>query len=117
MTAPVPTPRATRAPEGQSVLGLIRGLPPAWQLAARAAFVSALIYRYGRWALARRNPVARWFANKLYAVLKVMILNVTKVWILRRPRSARTSTSSTRRDPVDPPRRRDRRPLRQSCTT
>lgn len=45
------------------------------------AFVSLAVYRYGRWALARRNPVARWVANKGYGVLKVLILNVTKVWI------------------------------------
>lgn len=45
------------------------------------AFVSLLIYRYGRWAWQRRNPVARWFATKLYGVMKVLILNVTKVWI------------------------------------
>ena len=45
------------------------------------AFVSLLIYRYGRWAWQRRNPVARWFGSKLYGVMKVLILNVTKVWI------------------------------------
>lgn len=45
------------------------------------AFVSLLIYRYGRWAWQRRNPVLRWFGNKLYGLMKVLILNVTKVWI------------------------------------
>jgi serine O-acetyltransferase len=45
------------------------------------AFISLLIYRYGRWAWQRRNPVARWFANKVYGLLKLLILNVTKVWI------------------------------------
>lgn len=45
------------------------------------AFVSLLIYRYGRWAWQRKNPVARWFGNKLYGLMKVLILNVTKVWI------------------------------------
>lgn len=45
------------------------------------AFVSLLIYRYGRWAWQRRNPVGRWFANKLYGGLKLFILNVTKIWI------------------------------------
>lgn len=46
-----------------------------------AAFVSLEIYRYGRWASQRKNPTTRWFANKFYGVLKVLILNVTKVWI------------------------------------
>ncbi|MEJ6402917.1 serine acetyltransferase [Yoonia sp. 2307UL14-13] len=45
------------------------------------AFVSLAIYRYGRWAMHRKNPVGRWFANKLYGVFRVFILNVTKVWI------------------------------------
>jgi serine O-acetyltransferase len=45
------------------------------------AFVSLVIYRYGRWAIHRKNPVARWFANKLYGVFRVFILNITKVWI------------------------------------
>ncbi|MEH6648277.1 serine O-acetyltransferase [Sulfitobacter sp.] len=46
-----------------------------------AAFVSLEIYRYGRWASQLTNPVARWIANKIYGVLRVFILNVTKVWI------------------------------------
>jgi serine O-acetyltransferase len=45
------------------------------------AFVSLLVYRYGRWAIHRKNPVARWLASKVYGVLKLFILNVTKVWI------------------------------------
>jgi len=45
------------------------------------AFVSLLIHRYGRWAWQRRNPAARWLGTKLYGLLKVLILNVTKVWI------------------------------------
>jgi serine O-acetyltransferase len=45
------------------------------------AFVSLVIYRYGRWAIHRKNPVARRIANLFYAVLKTFILNVTKVWI------------------------------------
>jgi serine O-acetyltransferase len=45
------------------------------------AFVSLLVYRYGRWAWQRRNPVARWPANKLYGLMKLLILNVTKIWI------------------------------------
>ena len=46
-----------------------------------AAFVSLMIYRYGRWAFYRPNPVARWIANKGYFLLKLFILNVTKIWI------------------------------------
>lgn len=46
-----------------------------------AAFVSLTIYRYGRWALGLRNPTLRWLASKFYGLLKVLILNVTKVWI------------------------------------
>lgn len=45
------------------------------------AFVSLLVYRYGHWAWQRRNPVARWLASKLYGLMRLLILNVTKVWI------------------------------------
>jgi serine O-acetyltransferase len=48
---------------------------------ASNGFVSLEIYRYGRWAIGRRNPVLRWAANKFYGLLKFFILNVTKVWI------------------------------------
>lgn len=46
-----------------------------------AAFISLAIYRYGRWALQRQSRVGRWFANKFYGLLCIVILNVTKVWI------------------------------------
>jgi serine O-acetyltransferase len=45
------------------------------------AFVSLVVYRYGRWAIHRKNRVARFVANKFYGLLKTLILNVTKVWI------------------------------------
>jgi serine O-acetyltransferase len=45
------------------------------------AFISLLVYRYGHWAWQRKSPVARWFANKLYGLMKLLVLNVTKVWI------------------------------------
>lgn len=45
------------------------------------AFVSLVIYRYGRFALTIRNPALRWGASKIYGLLKVLVLNVTKVWI------------------------------------
>lgn len=82
MTAPVPDASGHEGSRGQSVLGLIReDYRRHGSSLVEPAFVSLLIYRYGRWAWHRRNPVARWFANKLYGVLKVVILNVTKVWI------------------------------------
>lgn len=46
-----------------------------------AGFVSLQIYRYGRWALKLKNPIAWWIANKTYGFLKIFVLNVTKVWI------------------------------------
>lgn len=46
-----------------------------------AAFVSLAIYRFGRWSLHLKQPAARWICNKLYGVMKIFILNVTKVWI------------------------------------
>jgi serine O-acetyltransferase len=45
------------------------------------AFVSLVIYRYGRWADQRKNRIFRRVANLGYAILKTFILNVTKVWI------------------------------------
>jgi serine O-acetyltransferase len=45
------------------------------------AFVSLAIYRYGRFAIHIRNPALRWLASKWYGVLKVLILNITKIWI------------------------------------
>lgn len=46
-----------------------------------AAFVSLVIYRWGRWALTIRNPLGRWLASKIYGFFKVFVLNVTKIWI------------------------------------
>lgn len=45
------------------------------------AFVSLAIYRYGRWAIGIKNPPLRWLATKPYALMRMLILNVTKVWI------------------------------------
>ena len=45
------------------------------------AFVALSTYRFGRWAIARRNPVARWLARKLYGALNLVVANITKVWI------------------------------------
>ena len=43
--------------------------------------MSLAIYRYGRFAINVRNPALRWLASKLYGLLKLLILNVTKIWI------------------------------------
>ncbi|MEF9601291.1 serine acetyltransferase [Paracoccus sp. PXZ] len=45
------------------------------------AFVSLAVYRYGHWAIGLKNPPLRWLASKFYALMKIFILNVTKVWI------------------------------------
>lgn len=45
------------------------------------AFVSLAIYRLGHWGLGLRHAPARWLVSKLYGLLKIFILNITKVWI------------------------------------
>jgi serine O-acetyltransferase len=45
------------------------------------AFVALATYRFGQWALQRRNPAARWLAQKLYGFVNLFVANVTKVWI------------------------------------
>lgn len=56
-----------------------------WRLHGRsvtdAGFVSLEIYRYGTWAIGLKNPVLRWLATKPYALMRLMILSITKVWI------------------------------------
>jgi serine O-acetyltransferase len=46
-----------------------------------AAFVSLVVYRYGRWAIQRKSRAGRFVANKVYGLFKILILNVTKIWI------------------------------------
>lgn len=46
-----------------------------------AAFLSLLLYRFGRWSLQRRSPMARRFLGKLYGVMNVFVANITKIWI------------------------------------
>lgn len=46
-----------------------------------AAFLSLCLYRFGRWAQARPNPVLRRAASKLYGAANVVVANVTKIWI------------------------------------
>jgi len=45
------------------------------------AFLSLCLYRYGRWALQLRNPVARGVAGKLYGFANLFLANGTKIWI------------------------------------
>ncbi len=82
MISPVPDVPGGERPGDRSVLWLIRDdYRRHGSSLTEPAFVSLVVYRYGRWAWQRKNPVARWFGNKLYGLMKVMILNVTKVWI------------------------------------
>jgi serine O-acetyltransferase len=48
---------------------------------ANPAFVALAVYRFGRWAIHRRNPAARWLAQKLYGAVNLFVANATKVWI------------------------------------
>jgi len=45
------------------------------------AFISLLVYRFGRWSIARKNPTFRWFVSKIYGLINFVIANITKVWI------------------------------------
>jgi len=45
------------------------------------AFISLAVYRYGRWAIGRRNRLLRWFASKVYGFANFFVANITKVWI------------------------------------
>lgn len=46
-----------------------------------AAFISLCVYRFGRWAIHRRRPFARWFACKSYGFVNLFVANLTKIWI------------------------------------
>jgi serine O-acetyltransferase len=82
VTSQGPAVRQRRRPQDPSFFSLIReDYRRHGASLTEPAFVSLLIYRYGRWAWQRRNSVARWFGTKLYGLMKVLILNVTKVWI------------------------------------
>ena len=45
------------------------------------AFVSLAVYRYGKWSISVKSKPLRWLATKPYALMRIFILNVTKVWI------------------------------------
>ena len=68
------------------------GLAAAWAVAradyrrhsaanAHGAFISLCVYRFGRWAIHRRNPVVRALASKLYGFANLFVANLTKIWI------------------------------------
>ncbi len=45
------------------------------------AFISLCVYRFGRWALQRRNRLARTLAAKAYGFVNLFVANITKIWI------------------------------------
>ncbi len=45
------------------------------------AFVALSVYRFGRWALLRKNKLLRWVCLKLYGFVNLFVANITKVWI------------------------------------
>jgi serine O-acetyltransferase len=49
--------------------------------ATNPAFLALVVYRYGRWAARRENPVARRFARKLYGALNLVSANLFKIWV------------------------------------
>lgn len=78
----VSSPIDARPARKHSTLQVIRGdYERHGRSLTEPAFVSLLIYRYGRWAWRMQNPVGRWLASKLYFILKFFILNITKIWI------------------------------------
>jgi serine O-acetyltransferase len=61
--------------------GVVRGDYIRHGRSINVAFVSLCIYRYGRWALQRKNPIGRFVASKIYGVINTVVANVTKIWI------------------------------------
>lgn len=49
--------------------------------AANPAFISLCLYRFGRWAGKRKNPILRGVSRKLYGFTNAIVANVTKIWI------------------------------------
>ncbi len=45
------------------------------------AFISLLTYRFGRWAIGKKNPVVRFVASKFYGVINMFVAGLTKIWI------------------------------------
>lgn len=68
-------------PQRNSAWDTIRGDYRRHGSVIGAAFVTLCLYRYGRWGIGLRNPVARVLASKSYGFLNMFVANVTKVWI------------------------------------
>lgn len=45
------------------------------------AFISLLVYRYGRWVLGLKNPVIRFVLSKIYGILNLFVAGLTKIWL------------------------------------
>jgi len=46
-----------------------------------AAFITLCVYRFGRWAIHLRQPLARWVFCKVYGFFNLFVANLTKLWI------------------------------------
>ena len=46
-----------------------------------AAFITLCVYRFGRWAIHLRLPLARWVFCKVYGFINLFVANLTKLWI------------------------------------
>jgi serine O-acetyltransferase len=46
-----------------------------------AGFATLLVYRFGRWANARNNWLARRTAQKIYGAISMVVSTVTRVWL------------------------------------
>lgn len=45
------------------------------------AFLSLALYRFGRWGVQQRNPVARAVVSRVYGFCNLFLANLTKIWI------------------------------------
>jgi serine O-acetyltransferase len=45
------------------------------------AFISLLMYRFGRWAINLRNPLVKKIFNKIYGFINLFVAGFTKIWI------------------------------------
>lgn len=90
-TLPRSTPSQARAVQAGEQPG--RSAPPRGWAVVRAdyrrhgasltngAFISLCVYRFGRWGIQRRNPIARVLASKFYGFANLFVANITKIWI------------------------------------
>lgn len=81
-SADAAAPAPARQPAGPSLSSLVRDdYRRHGRAATNPAFVALAVYRFGRWAIARRNRVARRIAQKLYGAANLFVANLTKIWI------------------------------------